>query len=75
MTAAVGARHTRGQAATRVLEAVGVESRHVIDHHRVERAGGVGVVIVRQIGAGDERRAGCQAPTRAPRRALAVTAV
>ena len=40
----------------RTLETVGVESRHVIDHDRVEPRRGGGVVIMRQVGARDEER-------------------
>ena len=41
----------------RVLQAVGIEPRHVIEHNRVEPRGGFGVVVMREIRARDEKGA------------------
>ena len=46
-----------GRASSARLQAVGVEARDAVDDDGVEARGGGGVVIVRQIGAGDEQRA------------------
>jgi len=40
----------------RALQAVGIEARHAVGHHAIERRGRQRIVIVRQIGAGDDER-------------------
>jgi hypothetical protein len=42
--------------AERILQSLIVEPRDAIDDDGIERSGGRGIVIVRQIGAGDEQR-------------------